>query len=554
MTDSEPGESDSQANSMEYEDEEFSYGSEAADFDFDDDAGSAGLLSDRKGGYTTLDNTTLQNRVDAAAGRIAELCCMPIGEAARLLHAFKWDTTRLQDEWFSDPDKVKERVGIRETPAPRQDDAEGQCGICFETFPATSMHAAACGHRYCKDCWTGYVHTAVESGPKCLDLRCPDPECSVLVPDAILDAVADDSHKARWRKFLLESFVEMQSGLTWCPAPDCGRAAEAMSVPVTAALDVICDCGSKYCFKCKQEAHRPVDCSTVNLWIIRDSKESENMTWILANTKNCPNCKRHIEKNQGCMHMTCSQCRHEFCWLCLGDWRKHNENTGGYYGCNMYQKARQNGELDEREMQREQAKQSLERYMHYWQRWAENDRAKAKALTHLIKFRERQQEPLSEITATPSSQLKFVEDAWKQVIDCRRILKWTYAEGYYKFTKEDGKKEDLAAEQHERFFVFNQGQAEHYLERLHHKVTSGGCAHRICSRARGVSWVHGGVPWGGVCPKPSAHKGILAGREGPPGVSHCRTQRDSRRGVGCVPGAVDRANRCHEVPLHQAGQ
>ncbi len=48
MTDSEPGESDSQANSMEYEDEEFSYGSEAADFDFDDEAGSAGLLSDRK--------------------------------------------------------------------------------------------------------------------------------------------------------------------------------------------------------------------------------------------------------------------------------------------------------------------------------------------------------------------------------------------------------------------------------------------------------------------------------------------------------------------------
>lgn len=44
----------------------------------------------QQGGYTTLDNTTLQNRVDAAAGRIAELCCMPIGEAARLLHAFKW--------------------------------------------------------------------------------------------------------------------------------------------------------------------------------------------------------------------------------------------------------------------------------------------------------------------------------------------------------------------------------------------------------------------------------------------------------------------------------
>lgn len=42
-------------------------------------------------------------------------------------------------------------------------------------------------------------------------------------------------------------------------------------------------------------------------------------------------------------------------------------------------------------------------------------------------------EQLSEITATPTSQLKFVLDAWAQVVDCRRILKWTYAFGYYRF-------------------------------------------------------------------------------------------------------------------------
>lgn len=34
--------------------------------------------------------------------------------------------------------------------------------------------------------------------------------------------------------------------------------------------------------------------------------------------------------------MTCSQCRHEFCWLCLQDWRSHNENTGGFYNCNRW--------------------------------------------------------------------------------------------------------------------------------------------------------------------------------------------------------------------------
>jgi hypothetical protein len=45
--------------------------------------------------------------------------------------------------------------------------------------------------------------------------------------------------------------------------------------------------------------------------------------WILANTKPCPDCKRPIEKNMGCMHMTCSQCKTEFCWMCQGRWKDH---------------------------------------------------------------------------------------------------------------------------------------------------------------------------------------------------------------------------------------
>ena len=119
------------------------------------------------------------------------------------------------------------------------------------------------------------------------------------------------------------------------------HAAQVFGVPVCyddvlacRPLDVVCKCGGTFCFTCKEEAHRPVDCETVKQWNIKNSAESENLTWIIANTKPCPKCQRPIEKNQGCMHMTCSQCRHEFCWLCRGAWTEHGDGTGGFYACN----------------------------------------------------------------------------------------------------------------------------------------------------------------------------------------------------------------------------
>jgi len=53
--------------------------------------------------------------------------------------------------------------------------------------------------------------------------------------------------------------------------------------------------------------------------------------------KPCPGagCGVPIYRNKGCQHMTCTQCRHQFCWVCLGDFGRGNGP------CTSYQCGRQ---------------------------------------------------------------------------------------------------------------------------------------------------------------------------------------------------------------------
>ncbi|KAF0457808.1 ring finger protein [Gigaspora margarita] len=47
---------------------------------------------------------------------------------------------------------------------------------------------------------------------------------------------------------------------------------------------------------------------------------------FVAQLKQCPKCKSRIEKDGGCNHMTCKGpgCGHQFCWICMTEWRGCN--------------------------------------------------------------------------------------------------------------------------------------------------------------------------------------------------------------------------------------
>ncbi|KAF8057205.1 hypothetical protein N665_1263s0003 [Sinapis alba] len=389
-------------------------------------------------------------------GRVSMVLSITQAEATILLLHYHWSVSKVHDEWFADEERVRKAVGILERPlVSTPDGGELTCGICFESFLPEEIVSLSCGHPFCSTCWAGYISTTINDGPGCLMLKCPEPSCPAAVGQDMFEKFASKEDKEKYYKYFLRSYIEDNRKMKWCPAPGCEHAIEFAAG--TSNYDVSCLCSRSFCWNCTEEAHRPVDCHTVAQWIRKNSAESENMNWILANSKPCPKCKRPIEKNHGCMHMTCTPpCKYEFCWLCLNAWTAHGERTGGFYACNRYEAAKQEGLYDEAEKRREMAKNSLERYTHYYERWASNQTSRQKALEDLQKTRLEKLEKLSDIQCTPESQLKFITEAWLQIIECRRVLKWTYAYGYY-----------LPDHDKKQFFEYLQGEAESGLERLH---------------------------------------------------------------------------------------
>lgn len=379
-------------------------------------------------------------------------------EACTLLCHYKWNVSQLHDEWFVDEEKVRKTVGLPSGPVVSFPDAEElTCGICFDDCLPDETRSGVCGHPYCVTCWKGYITAAINDGPGCLLLRCPEPSCRAVVGQDVIHELASEEEKEKFSRYFFRSYIEDKRKTKWCPAPGCDNAVEYEIG--SNIYDVTCLCSHVFCWNCCEDIHRPVDCDTVAKWMLKNSAESENMTWIIANSKPCPKCKRAIEKNMGCMHMTCTApCRFEFCWLCLGDWSEHNDKTGGFYSCNRYEAAKEDKEFVEEERKREQAKNYLEKYTHYYERWAGNQKSRDKAIADLREMQAVHLEKLGNNVKEPVSQLKFIIEAWQQIIECRRVLKWTYAYGYYLPEREHGKRQ---------LFEYLQGEAEAGLERLH---------------------------------------------------------------------------------------
>ena len=393
----------------------------------------------------------------------------------------------MQEQWFEEFDQNMDTVssqqpntvgGVKDSPE------ESNCNICFEEFPTGSENLmdCGCGHSFCLECWGGYISSRAEDASSCLRIDCPTPKCGRMVKGHLMAKVTKPEDFEKIKAATIANFVDKIGHICVCPGVDCDKYIKVHEPNRDAFMkDVRCaSCRTDFCFNCLGEAHRPViSCDIVKQWELKNATDRANMDWIISHTKPCPSCKRPIEKNQGCMHMTCTRCGHHFCWLCLGDWGKHGESTGGYYNCRIYQQENKNSP---EEKKRKAAESNLKRHLHFFERWTEHDKAMKILITAKHEWENEDKVKLSNARHIPIGALEFVSDAWDVVNRCRRVLKWTYVAAYFAFATDSKVDKEICKsfisdkipkkqrDEYKAFFEFSQQEAEVSLERLSHKV------------------------------------------------------------------------------------
>eukprot|EP00915_Cephaloidophora_sp_WS-2016_P004582 GHVH01006130.1.p1 GENE.GHVH01006130.1~~GHVH01006130.1.p1 ORF type:complete len:461 (+),score=53.06 GHVH01006130.1:1851-3233(+) len=236
-----------------------------------------------------------------------------------------------------------------------------------------------CGHMYSVLAYRGLLESMSKDKKLLLSVTCMSDQCGLPVPYRLMrDLMAPEALErlTMWRK---ERFMGAygifkcgaKRGDTWCQRYIKGlteagaRSCETRkNLLDTRKAEVSCPAGHVRCGMCHMISHCPFPCKYIVAWDSKHQDDSANLQWKLANTKSCPKCGHDIEKNSGCMHITCC-CRFEFCWLCQKEWRNHSSMY--HPDCTTFKFGSTKG-VDPNSAA-EKSKYELERYQFYANRY-----------------------------------------------------------------------------------------------------------------------------------------------------------------------------------------
>ncbi|KAI1840044.1 hypothetical protein JX265_013530 [Neoarthrinium moseri] len=200
-------------------------------------------------------------------------------------------------------------------------------------FPAASI-LPACHHDLdiCRKCLCQYIATQIETqGHSVVDnIACPTPECTHKYTHPEVRHLASPEAFATYDRYTVLNSISSLPNFRWCLREGCTSGSlydepAPYSLSQVAEIDTNCiecsDCGFTMCYACQSPWHAGLTCAQYTSQ--REASFTETQTWLQEHTKPCPgeSCGVQVQKGDGCFHMTCSRCRHEFCWECLADWQ-----------------------------------------------------------------------------------------------------------------------------------------------------------------------------------------------------------------------------------------
>ena len=376
------------------------------------------------------------NEISNLRENLISKCCestaLTRDEAILVLIQYKWNIDRIDDDWFNDVDENRQKFGIDlDKPSKLKllklnvNNYSNICLVCESNLEESDNFSLKCGHNLCNFCWTEFIKSKIDDIFCCVYSTCPQQGCNIKIPESVFLKFMTKDYKEKYDKIVLKNFTENNTDIRWCPS-DCGC---CVSSEEHSNKEITCDCKYVFCFSCLREGHKPCFCEMMAAWEKKNNSEGENVKWLLVNTKKCPSCHRHIEKNQGCNHMTCRKevggCGYEFCWICMSEWKTHND----FYKCNKFgkEKDEENKILD---TEKEKLKHELDKYIFNFDRYITHKKSKelCKGMKEVIKNHISQLNKQYNISFADN---QFLEDGLKTVEKGRRTLMNVYVFGFY---------------------------------------------------------------------------------------------------------------------------
>ncbi len=309
--------------------------------------------------YFQVNNVNIFNVMTEFISKIAYTFDISIDSATLLLIDMKWNEDKIYERLNMEPDLIERYNQFKPLEHKKLEPFKDNfyCFICSDE--KNDITSLSCGHVFCTDCFSGYINSKKGDKNECFHSRCLMTDCKHRMLPSFFELYGSKETYHDYKNFLISDYMDNRKGMQYCRGHQCNRVfirEDMISLMNTIEGDIekcknVCNdifvecknCKNRQCFCCNNEDHYPITCEQLNLWMEKDRNEGLTMNWIVANTKKCPECRNPIEKNQGCRHMKCKYCNHDFCWDCMHKW---NLNCGYDKPCNGKVREGYESELD----------------------------------------------------------------------------------------------------------------------------------------------------------------------------------------------------------------